>query len=111
MANKKSFPQPITILMAVIVLAAISTWLLPAGQYSKLSVVEQKSFSMTTPDGDITLSFTQKTLDSLGLRISIQKFINGEVLKPVSVPGTYKKTAGNPQGVYQCIAGSCKRNL
>ena len=108
MSNKKSFPQPIPILMAVIVLAAISTWLLPAGQYSKLSAVEKKSFSMTTPDGDITLPFTQSTLDSLGLRISIQKFINGEVLKPVSVPGTYKKTGRNPQGFINILQAPVK---
>ena len=108
MSNKKSFPQPIPILMAVIVLAAISTWLLPAGQYSKLSAVEKKSFSMTTPNGDIMLPFTQSTLDSLGLRISIQKFINGEVLKPVSVPRTYKKTGRDPQGFINILQAPVK---
>lgn len=108
MKKTRSFPQPIPILMAVIVLAAISTWLLPAGQYSKLSAVEKKLFSMTTSDGTITLPFTQRTLDSLGLRISIQKFINGEVLKPVSVPGTYKKMDRNPQGFINILQAPVK---
>jgi len=108
MKKKRSFPQPIPILMAVIVLAAISTWLLPSGQYSKLSAVEKKSFSMTTTNGDITLPFTQKTLDSLGLRISIQKFINGEVLKPVSVPGTYQKLDRQPQGFISILQAPVK---
>ena len=36
MSNKRSLPNPLTILMIVIVLAAICTWLLPAGQYAKL---------------------------------------------------------------------------
>ena len=108
MKKTRSFPQPIPILMAVIVLAAISTWLLPAGQYSKLSAVEKKLFSMTTSDGTITLPFTQRTLDSLGLRISIQKFINDEVLKPVSVPGTYKKLDRNPQGFINILQAPIK---
>ena len=108
MKKTRSFPQPIPILMAVIVLAAISTWLLPAGQYSKLSAVEKKLFSMTTSNGDTTLPFTQRTLDSLGLRISIQKFINDEVLKPVSVPGTYKKTDRNPQGFINILQAPVK---
>jgi uncharacterized ion transporter superfamily protein YfcC len=38
MSKKRSFPGPIVILMIVVVIAAISTWLLPAGQYNKLSV-------------------------------------------------------------------------
>ena len=108
MKNRRSFPQPLTILMAVIVLAAISTWLLPAGQYNRLSAIEKKSFSMSSPSGDIVLPFTQSTLDSLGLRISIQKFINGEVLKPVSVPGTYKKLDRNPQGFINIIQAPIK---
>ena len=108
MKKTKSFPQPIPILMAVIVLAAICTWLLPAGQYNKLSVVERKSFVMSTSAGEVVLPFTQKTLDSLGLLIPIQKFINGDVLKPVSVPGTYKKLERNPQGILNILQAPVK---
>jgi uncharacterized ion transporter superfamily protein YfcC len=108
MKNKKSFPHPITILMAIIVLAAISTWLLPAGQYSKLSVMDKKAFSLSSLDGDVTLPYTQKSLDSLGLHISLQKFINGDIIKPVSVPGTYKKLERNPQGFLNIIQAPIK---
>jgi len=104
----KSFPQPITILMVAIILAAISTWLLPAGQYNKLSVVDKKMFSMSTPKGDTLLPLTQKTLDNLGLRISITKFTDGEVLKPVSVPGTYQKQERIPQGFVSIIQAPLK---
>ena len=107
MANKKSFPGPITILMAVIILAAVSTWLLPAGQYSKLAAGD-KSFILTTPDGDINLPLTQKTLDSLAVTISLQKFIDGEIRKPVSVPGTFIKQKRNGQGFIQILQAPVK---
>jgi uncharacterized ion transporter superfamily protein YfcC len=35
MKLKRTFPHPITILLMVIVLAAIATWLIPAGEYNK----------------------------------------------------------------------------
>ena len=68
MANKRSFPGPIPILMIVIILAAVGTWLLPAGQYNKLSV-SGKTFSVATDTSEIALPLTQQTLDSLGIRI------------------------------------------
>jgi uncharacterized ion transporter superfamily protein YfcC len=96
MSNKRSFPGPLVILMVVIILAAIATWLLPAGQYNKLSATDN-SFVLTTPSGDIVLPLTQKTLDSLGIIIPVQKFIEGDIRKPVSVPGTFTKQKRNGQ--------------
>jgi uncharacterized ion transporter superfamily protein YfcC len=46
--------------MIVIIIAAISTWLLPAGEYNNLSV-NGKSFVITSPSGENTLPLTQKT--------------------------------------------------
>ena len=97
MANKRSFPGPIPILMIVIILAAVGTWLLPAGQYNKLSV-SGKTFSVATDTSEIALPLTQQTLDSLGIRIKVEKFIKGEIRKPVSVPGSFTKQKRNPQG-------------
>ena len=107
MSNKRSFPGPIAILMIVIIIAAASTWLLPAGQYNKLSAGEQ-SFTLTTPGGDIALPLTQKTLDSLGVGISLQKFVDGDIRKPVSVPGTFKKQKRNGQGFIQILQAPIK---
>lgn len=107
MKKIKSFPQPITILMCAIVLAGISTWVLPAGQYNKLYMAG-KSFSLTTPKEAVLLPYTQKTLDSLGLKISIQKFMNGGVLKPLSVPGSYQKMERAPQGFVQMLQAPLK---
>ena len=107
MSAKKSFPGPIAILMVVIIIAAISTWLLPAGQYNKLSVNGQ-SFVMTTPSAEINLPLTQKTSDSLGIRIALQKFIDGDIRKPVSVPGSFQKQKKNQQGFINILQAPIK---
>jgi uncharacterized ion transporter superfamily protein YfcC len=101
----KTFPTPI---MIVIVFAAISTWILPAGQYSKLVASDEKQFVMNTPTGDIKLPFTQKTLDSLGIKINLDKFIAGDIRKPVSIPGTYKRESRSPQGILKIIQAPIK---
>src|SRR5215203_2183444 len=107
MSNKRSFPGPIPILMVVIVLSAIATWLLPAGAYNKLSANE-KSFVLTSLSGDTDLPLTQKTLDSLGIIIPIQKFIEGDIRKPVSVPGTFTKQKRNGQGFINVLQAPIK---
>jgi uncharacterized ion transporter superfamily protein YfcC len=108
MSPRKSLPGPITVLMIVIVFAAICTWLCPAGQYDKLAVSNGNAFVLTTPGGEVSLPYTQKTLDSLGLRISIQKFINGDLRKPVSVPGTFQGMKKNPQGFVEVLQAPIK---
>ena len=107
MSNKRSFPGPLVILMIVIILAAIATWLLPAGQYNKLSAGD-RAFVLTTPSGDIDLPLTQKTLDSLGIIIPVQKFIEGDIRKPVSVPGTFTKQKRNGQGFIEVLQAPIK---
>lgn len=90
MKLKRTFPHPITILLMVIVLAAIATWLIPAGEYNKLSVVD-KQFVVQTKDGNVTLPFKQQTLNSLHIQIPLEKFANGDILKPISIPDTYTR--------------------
>lgn len=107
MATKRSFPGPIPILMMVIILAAIGTWLLPAGQYNKMSVTG-KTFTMVTDTNEIVLPLTQKTLDSLGIRIKVEKFIAGEIRKPVSVPGSFTKQKRNQQGFINVLQAPIK---
>jgi uncharacterized ion transporter superfamily protein YfcC len=107
MRKKKSFPQPITILMVVIILAAISTWVLPAGQYSKLSI-SGKSFLLVTDTSELNIPLSQKTLDSLEIKILVQKFIEGDIRKPVSVPGTFAKQKSNPQGFIKILQAPIK---
>ncbi|MEO6685582.1 MAG: hypothetical protein ABIN24_06440 [Dyadobacter sp.] len=108
MSKKKGLPSPLTILMIVVVFAAISTWLLPAGQYDKLSSENNKAILIKSASGEIKLPFTQHTLDSLSIKIALQKFINGDIRKPISVPGSYKKQASNPQGITKIIQAPIK---
>lgn len=108
MSNKRSFPSPISILMLVIIIAAISTWLLPAGHYSKLSVSEEKSFVMSSPTGTTNFPLTQNTLDSLGIGIPVQKFLDGDIRKPVSIPGTFQKLEKNQQGFLDVLNAPIK---
>jgi len=105
--KKRSFLAPITILMVVIILAAICTWILPAGQYNKLAVSGQ-SFSMNTDSSELALPLTQKTLDSFGIHINVQKFIDGDIRKPVSVPGTFTNQKRNSQGFIAVLQAPIK---
>jgi uncharacterized ion transporter superfamily protein YfcC len=107
MATKRSLPAPLTILMIVIVLAAISTWLLPAGEYAKLQKDDQ-TFLVTSELSTASLPLNQRTLDSLGIRIGVQKFIDGDIRKPVSVPGTFKEQKRNPQGFIEILQAPIK---
>jgi uncharacterized ion transporter superfamily protein YfcC len=107
MSDKKSFPGPIPILMIVIILAAVATWLLPAGQYNKLSVTG-KTFTMATDSNEIVLPLTQKTLDSLGIQIKVEKFIDGDIRKPVSVPNSFTKQKRNQQGFIPVLQAPIK---
>jgi len=104
----KSLPNALTLIMIVIVLAAISTWFLPSGQYSKLTAENNHTFILTSTAGAVSLPFTQHTLDSLGIKISLQKFSNGDIRKPVSVPGTYKRQKSNPQGFISIVEAPVK---
>ncbi|RYZ94946.1 MAG: YfcC family protein [Sphingobacteriaceae bacterium] len=100
--------SPISILMIVIVLAAIATWLIPAGRYDRLSYTAGSDFTYNSITGDQALPFTQKTLDSLKVNIPLKSFQAGSITKPVSVPGTYKKTDPQPQGFMEILQAPLK---
>lgn len=95
-------------MMLVIILAAISTWILPSGQYSKLSNDNNKAFVVTSNTGTESLPFTQKTLDNLSIKVNLQKFINNDIRKPISVPGTYQRKENIPQGFVAILQAPIK---
>jgi uncharacterized ion transporter superfamily protein YfcC len=75
MAKLKKVPSPITILMVVIIIAAVATWLVPAGRYNTLSVNEEKSFSVLSAKGETTtLHFTQKNIRQFANKNCFKKF-------------------------------------
>ncbi|WP_295767849.1 hypothetical protein [uncultured Mucilaginibacter sp.] len=102
MASLKKIPHPLAILMAVVVLAAIATWLVPAGKFDTLSYTD-KSFTLTNSNKAIALPATQKTLDSLHISAPLSAFEQGTIRKPVSVPGTYHKLPQNGRGLLSIV--------
>lgn len=107
MAKLKKLPSPITILVFVILIAAAATWLVPAGEYDKLSY-NDGGFSVATTTGAKPLPFTQHTLDSLHIRITLDKFKNGDVRKPVAIPGSYHQLKNNGQDGVNVIESPIK---
>ena len=107
MSSLKKLPSPITVLVIVIIIAAIATWLLPAGEYNSLTY-NNGAFNVSTPSGDKTLPATQHTLDSLKILITLDKFKSGDIFKPVAIPGTYHQLKSNRQGFLEVIQAPVK---
>jgi len=100
MSKLNKLPSPLTILFLVIILAAIATWVMPAGEYDTLSY-NNNLFSVTSTAGTKTVPCTQHTLDSLKILIKLDKFKNGDIFKPVAIPGTYHSLKSNGQGIIE----------
>ena len=98
MLRKRKILSPITILMIIIIVAALATWLIPAGRYNTLSY-EDNSFKYNTDSVAVALPFTKTTLDSLQIFIAPEKFASGAVRKEVAIPGTFHFIAANRQGL------------
>ncbi|MGF1717952.1 YfcC family protein [Photobacterium chitinilyticum] len=97
--KKLSFPSAYTVLFCVAALVAMLTWFVDAGVYNKLSY-EGESFMITFADGSTeTLPATQETLDKVGIKADLEKFVNGDIYKPVGIPNSYTTVDPNPQGI------------
>ena len=107
MARKRNLLSPVTILMIVIIIAAIATWLVPAGRYDTLSY-NGKSFIINTDSSELPLSFTKHISDSLNIHISPEKFESGAIRKPVAIPGTFHRLKKNPQGFIEILEAPLK---
>jgi uncharacterized ion transporter superfamily protein YfcC len=107
MATKRNLLSPITILMIVIIIAALATWLVPAGRYDTLSY-HGKSFIINTDNGQVSLPLMKHTLDSLQIHIAKEKFESGAIRKPVAVPGTFHHLKKNSQGIIDVIEAPLK---
>ena len=108
--KKRSFPTAFTVLFIVLIIAAILTYIVPAGAYSKLSYdSEKKVFVVTKPDESTNeMPSTQETLDKLKIKVNVEKFTDGSINKPVAIPDTYEKLEQKPQGFYDVIQAPIK---
>lgn len=50
-----------------------------------------------------TLPATQESIDQLGLEMDIEKFTEGNIRRPVSIPGTFNEPESTPQGFKEIL--------
>lgn len=99
--KKWAFPTAYTVLLLVAALVAMLTWGVPSGVYDKLSYdTASNTFSITYASGE-TAQFPadQSTLDKFGIKASLDRFLAGDIHKPIGIPGTYTTVEANPQGI------------
>ncbi len=107
--KKVKFPTAHTILFVIAAVVCLLTWVIPAGQYDRLSYDEENNvFVIQSEEESTTSEATQETLDRLSIQIPLEKFTSGAISKPISIPDTYKTLEGNPQGVVGFIQAPLK---
>ncbi|WP_406683591.1 YfcC family protein [Seonamhaeicola sp. MEBiC1930] len=107
--KKIKFPTAQTILLIIAALTAILTWVFPSGKFDSLTYNKANNHFVRTSleDSEILLA-NQETLNSLEIKIPLEKFTNGDIWKPISIPNTYKKVEASPQGVINFIKSPIK---
>ncbi|RPD94578.1 YfcC family protein [Aureibaculum marinum] len=107
--KKLKFPSAQTILIIISGIVALLTWIIPAGKYDSLSYdTEAKTFIKTSLKTTTTLPATQQTLDSLQIKIPIEKFTSGAIYKPIGIPKTYQQLDAQPQGFVAFVQSPIK---
>jgi uncharacterized ion transporter superfamily protein YfcC len=102
------FPSAHTVLLLIALFVAGLTWLLPAGQYDRLAYDKVANEFKQTGQTEVILPATQESLTFLGVKIPIEKFIEGDIWKPIGIPGTYHKTEAKPQGILEFLQAPLK---
>ena len=106
---KLKFPTAQTILIILAGLVTLLTWVIPAGQFDQLSYDKTNSqFVRTGQSNEKVYEANQETLNSLNIKIPLEKFTNGDIWKPVGIPGTYQNIKAKPQGLIQFIQSPIK---
>ena len=107
--KKIKFPTAQTILIIIAGLVAILTWFIPSGKFDSLAFNKaENTFTRTSIDNTKILPATQSTLDALQIKIPLEKFTNGDIWKPISIPNTYHKVESKPQGIIAFIQSPIK---
>lgn len=102
-------PSAQTILIIITLLVALLTWIVPAGKYDKLSYNKAKNtFSVLNEENPQELAATQASLESLQVKIPIEKFTAGDIYKAIAIPNTYQKLTPRPQGLVALIQAPIK---
>ncbi len=104
--KKREFPNAFTVLFIVLIIASVLTFLVPAGMYQRLNYNSDiDKFEITDTNDDVrTVDATQESLSSLNIAISLDKFKNGDINKPIAIPNTYERIKQRPQGLKEFLA-------
>jgi uncharacterized ion transporter superfamily protein YfcC len=82
--------------------------MVPAGQYATLEY-QADHFVRVDPDGVTSmLTADQTVLDDLGVQVKLEKFVNGDITKAITIPGTYIETERNAQGFVDILFAPLK---
>ncbi|MBT8315484.1 MAG: YfcC family protein [Maribacter sp.] len=107
--KKLKFPTAQTILIIIAGFVTLLTWLIPAGQYDNLVYnATNNTLTKTSLKESVELAATQETLESLNIKIPIQKFTSGDIYKPIGIPDTYKEVESKPQGLAALVKSPIK---
>lgn len=107
--KKLKFPAAQTILILIAGFVTLLTWIVPAGKYDSLAYNStSNTFTKTSVENVVELPATQETLNSLNIKIPIQKFTSGDIYKPIGIPNTYKELDPKPQDLAAFITSPIK---
>lgn len=100
--KERKFPTAFTVLFIVLILAAVLTYVIPAGSYDRLQYDSENSqFVRIGSDGEETsLEASQEVLDELNVTVPLENFVRGDIKKPVAIPGSYQQLEQSPQGFF-----------
>ena len=104
--KKREFPNAFTVLFIVLIIASVLTFLVPAGMYQRLNYNSDiDKFEVTDTNENVrTVAATQESLNSLNIAISLDKFKNGDINKPIAIPNTYERIQQKPQGLKEFLS-------
>lgn len=104
-----SFPSAQAILLIIAAFVALLTWVVPAGQYASLTYDSSENvFIITANDKVEKLPATLQTLETLNIKIPLERFTSGAIYKPISIPDTYQALEAKPQGFFEFVQAPIK---
>ena len=103
--KKREFPTAFTVLFIILIFAAVLTYIVPSGKFSRLTYDgTTKEFIITDQDDSTkTVPATQNVLNDFHIQLELSKFEDGTIKKPIAIPGTYTRIEQHPQGLLDVI--------
>jgi len=103
--RRLSFPSAWLITFILLMIAAVLTYIIPAGAYSTLIYNDETAaFTITAPSGEESeVPATQETLNQYGIKTDLNKLVDGTIWKPIAIPGSYEQVEPQHQNFVDVI--------